>query len=44
MPQLIEGYQFPSMEAETVKHGRISLPQVIPADKFSLVLAYRAHW
>ena len=44
MQQLNTGDAFPALEAESVKHGRVTLPTALPADHFGVVLAYRAHW
>ncbi len=44
MTQLNSGDAFPALSAESVNHGRISLPDAIPAGQYAVVLAYRAHW
>lgn len=44
MPQLQNGDSFPPLRAETVNHGQLTLPADIPAGRFSIIIAYRAHW
>jgi len=36
--------RFPSLGGETVAHGRVTLPDDVPASQWSIVLAYRAQW
>jgi hypothetical protein len=40
---LDSGEPFPSIEAESVAHGRITVPDVF-AGRWGVVLLYRAHW
>jgi len=35
---------FPSLSGDTVKHGRLSLPDALPAGHYGVVFTYRAHW
>jgi len=44
MPQLKNGDLFPSLSAESVNHGRITVPDDIPAGDFAMIVVYRAHW
>lgn len=44
MPQLQNGELFPPLRAETVNHGQLTLPSDIPAGRFAIIMAYRAHW
>lgn len=44
MAQLRDGDRFPALTGETVEHGRITLPDAIPAGNYAVILAYRAHW
>lgn len=44
MAQLQTGDAFPVLEGETVQHGRLILPASIPAGRFAVIMAYRAHW
>ena len=37
------GDRFPTLEFETVKHGRIGLPEAFRGG-LGVFLAYRAHW
>ncbi len=37
------GDRFPALEFETVKHGRLTLPDAFGAG-WGVFLAYRAHW
>jgi hypothetical protein len=38
------GDPFPCLSGESVRHGRIALPDAIPAERWGVILAYRAHW
>ena len=38
------GDAFPQLSGETVKHGRLTLPDAIAAGRWSVILAYRAQW
>jgi len=40
---LDSGDRFPRLEMETVKHGRVVLPDAFGA-AWGVVLIYRAHW
>jgi hypothetical protein len=40
---LDSGQQFPTLEFDTVDHGRISLPKAFQGG-WGVLLAYRAHW
>ncbi len=44
MQQLKNGDLFPSISAESVDHGRVTMPEDIPAERYAVVIAYRAHW
>ncbi len=44
MHKLNGGDSFPAIQAETVKHGKVSLPGDIPEGRYGVVLAYRANW
>jgi hypothetical protein len=35
---------FPRLAGETVKHGRLTLPDDVPAGRWAVILAYRAQW
>jgi hypothetical protein len=40
---LDSGDRFPSLTMETVKHGRLTLPEAFGGG-FGVFLGYRAHW
>ncbi len=40
---LDSGDRFPRLEMETVKHGRVVLPDAF-GDGWGVVVIYRAHW
>lgn len=40
---LDSGQRFPTLTMETVKHGRMTLPEGF-GDGWGVFLAYRAHW
>jgi hypothetical protein len=42
-PLLDSGDPFPSLAMETVKHGRITVPDAFRGG-WGVFLAYRAHW
>ncbi|MEE8395948.1 MAG: hypothetical protein V3S29_07830 [bacterium] len=44
MPKFDNGDLFPHLEGETVAHGRLRLPEDIPAGQWAIVLVYRAEW
>lgn len=38
------GEIFPSLTAESVAHGTVTLPDAIPAGNWGVVFTYRANW
>ena len=44
MPQLQNGDSFPPLRLESLNHGSVNLPGDIPAGRYAIVIAYRAHW
>ena len=42
--QLQNGDVFPSLTGSTVAHGEITLPDASPAENYTAILVYRAHW
>lgn len=38
------GDALPPVALDSVAHGRVSLPEDVPAEHYSIVLVYRAHW
>lgn len=40
---LDSGDRFPSLDVDTVSHGRLALPDAF-GDRWGVVLLYRAHW
>lgn len=44
MAQLKNGDKFPPLQARTVNHGEVSLPDSIADENYAIVLGYRAHW
>jgi len=35
---------FPQLEGDTLAHGKLALPDAMLPERWSVVLAYRAHW
>ena len=35
---------FPRLEGENLAHGKLALPDAMLPERWSIVLAYRAHW
>ena len=44
MPLFHPGDAFPLIKGFTVNRGLVTLPEDIPAERYAVVLAYRAHW
>ncbi len=44
MPLFHPGDAFPPIKGFTVNHGLVTLPEDIPAGRYAVVFAYRAHW
>ncbi len=44
MQQLKNGDLFPALSAESVNHGRLTLPDDIAAGRYAVIIGYRAHW